>query len=124
VREVEFWIEGLKGPEATMFSGTRDVLLCEMELNGEGMIMISTESSHWVPDSFHNFDKFSLTTLGWVGGAERVKPLPEDSEKRIVEALVRDLESLKVTVSRCIDCGRDVGVEQPRSIWSLVAVME
>ena len=62
-----------------------------------------------MPDSFHNFERFTLNTLGWVGGAERVRPLPEESERKIVAAMVSDLEGLKVKVSHCIDCSRETG---------------
>jgi hypothetical protein len=47
--------------------------------------------------------------MGWVGGAERVKPISEESEQRIVQALGQDLLGLKVKVSSNIDCSRGTG---------------
>ncbi len=78
----------------------------ETEAHGEDEVFHVSENVYRVPDSVQKFTKVPVLSMGWVRGAERVRPFRVAAEVRMVSAMREELETLGVRVSQDIDHSR------------------
>ncbi len=114
IAEIEFWFEGLKGPDGSLMEKTRAILLAEMDSHGRGVVFAPEEQRVTLPDSLHNYNKVSTVLLSWKGIAEQVVPFSQEAETRMVMEMRTELEeNFGVYISRNLDLRRGNTMGEP-----------
>ncbi len=119
--EAEHWAEKLEGGDGVLLKRTRSELVKQIGEHAAGHVKDPEVTVNTLLKKVDGYDMVRIISVVWSNMQEKMRPLSEEGERRIVTTLVDELRiNFGVRVSQSLDMAREGGKVQPEYKYAVL----